>query len=489
MPVEGFLEGGEAMKRGSDDQTAEYAKSPGESVQSVFARDVRPPPQAWRQTSYRFLGSGDIPVERYISPAWHALEVERVWRKTWQVACRTEEIPNVGDFFVYDIVDDSILIVRTADGGIKGYINACLHRGTMLCLGHGNVKQFRCPFHGFTWSLEGVLRYIPGQWDFPHIDRGKFRLPEVKVDTWGGFVFVNLNPDAASLRDYLEILPDHLDGSVFENRYKAIHVSQVVPCNWKVVQEAFIEGYHVAETHFAKDENGQVLSTDPIATFSHDTATQYDIWPDQSRHINRLMQVGGIPSQYIAHHIKSEQEIVDRMLRRVPEGRRPKLKPGESARTAIAEFNRNALGQLHRADLSRLSDSEVMDQNQYNIFPNFTVWPATNSPLCYRFRPFGNNPDKAIFEVWFLYPRPQYGEAAKVAAERRLVEGEKWASVVELGGYGPVIDQDMPNLVRIQKGLHATKKPGVTLANYQEVRIRHFHQTLGEYLKNDDAGN
>jgi phenylpropionate dioxygenase-like ring-hydroxylating dioxygenase large terminal subunit len=476
------------MKGISRDQTKDYAKSPGESVQSVFARDVRPPPSAYRETSYRFLGDKDIPIERYISPEWHVLEVERVWRKTWQVACRIEEIPNAGDYFVYDIVDDSVLIVRTSTGDIKAFINACLHRGNMLCLEHGNAKQLRCPFHGFTWSLEGVLRFIPGQWDFPHIDRVKFHLPEVKVGTWGGFVFVNLDPAAPPLRDYLEILPDHLEGKNFENRYKAIHVSQIVPCNWKVVQEAFIEGYHVAETHFGKDDDGKVLATDPIASFSHDTATQYDIWPEQSRHINRLMQVGGIPSQYIAHHIKSEQEIVDRMLRRVPEATRPKVKHGESARAVIAEFNRKALGQLYRADLSQLSDGEVMDQNQYNIFPNFTLWPAANSPLCYRFRPFGNDPNKAIFEVWFLYPKPEYGDAAKVGYERRLAEGEKWANATELGGYGPIIDQDMPNLARLQKGLRATKKTGVTLANYQEVRIRHFHQTLEEYIDNKAGG-
>jgi len=232
------------MKGISGDQTKDYAKSPGESVQSVFARDVRPPPSSYRETSYQFLGDQDIPIERYISPEWHALEVKRVWRKTWQVACRIEEIPNAGDYFVYDIVDDSVLIVRTSTGDIKAYINACLHRGNMLCLEHGNAKQLRCPFHGFTWSLEGVLRYITGQWDFPHIDREKFHLPEVKVGTWGGFVFVNLDPAAPPLRDYLEILPDHLEGKGFESRYKAIHVSQVVPCNWKVVQEAFIEGYY-----------------------------------------------------------------------------------------------------------------------------------------------------------------------------------------------------------------------------------------------------
>lgn len=469
-----------ATRSGQTDQTSLYAKSPGESVQEILAQDKHSPPKAYLQSSYYYMGDEDIPVERYLSADWHRLEVETVWRRVWQVACRVEEIPNSGDFIVYDVADDSIIVARTSDGEIKAYINACLHRGTALCVGAGNAKSFRCPFHGFTWSLEGQLRYVPGQWDFPHIDKDKFYLPEVKVDTWGGFVFINLDPSAPPLLQYLEILPQHLDGKVFEKQFKSAHVSQVVPCNWKVVQEAFIEGYHVAETHFSKDENGFVRADDPIAAFSHDTATEYDIWPE-SKHINRLMQVGGVPSQYVAHHIKNQQQIVDQILRRIPEDARPKLKEGEKARPAIAEFNRRALSKLYRADLSDLTDAEFMDQNQYNIFPNFTLWPNVFSPLCYRFRPYGNDPNQSLFEVWFLHPKPEYGEPEKVMKEHRLAPGEAWASVSALGPYGPIIDQDMPNLARIQKGLRATKKPGVTLGNYQEARIRHFHKTLSEY--------
>ena len=123
-----------------------------------------------------------------------------------------------------------------------------------------------------------------------------------------------------------------------------------------------------------------------------------------------------------------------------------------------------------------------MDQIQYNIFPNFTVWPGLGAPLCYRFRPYGNDPNRSIFEVWFLYPRPAEGESPAVAPDHRLAEGELWASRPELGPYGPIIDQDTPNLVPLQRGLRATRKPGITLGNYQEIRIRRFHNVLEEYL-------
>ena len=472
------------MNKRLDDVSA-YAKSPGEAVREVLAKDKNPPRAHYLEPSYVFFGDKDISVDRYFSPEWHRLEVERVWKKTWQVACREEDIPNPGDYIVYDVVDDSVFAVRQKDGTIKAYINACLHRGNELCIGQGNAKAFRCPFHGFTWSLEGKLRYIPGEWDFPHVERGDFALPEVKVGSWGGFVFINLDPDAGPLRDYLELLPDHLDGDELARRYKAAHVSQVMPANWKLVQEAFIEGYHVAETHYDKDEDGHV---NPVgnAAFTHDTAIQYDVWPGV-KHVDRLVLVAGVPSQHVAHRIESEQAVLDLMLHRVPKKDRPTLEAGERARDRAAACNRAALAQRHRADLSKASDSDVIDQVQYNIFPNFTVWPGVGAPLCYRFRPYGNDPNKSIFEVWFLYPKPSDGPAPEAAKEHRLDEGTPWASRPELGLYGPIIDQDTPNLIRLQRGVKATRKAGITLGRYQEVRIRHFHTTLEEYLKRDDA--
>lgn len=476
-------EAGKATGGGGDvvDQTAEYAKFGGQTVQDVLARDARAPRATYLESSYRFIGDEDIPVERYISQDYFDAEVEKMWRKTWQIACRAEELAEPGDYVVYDIVDDSILLTRTNAGEIKAYVNACLHRGTALCEGKGNTRAFRCPFHGFTWTLDGVLRWVPAQWDFPHLNKQDFKLPEVKVDSWGGFIFINLDPDAAPLSDYLEVLPAHLDGEDLARRYKAAHVSQVVPCNWKVLQEAFIEGYHVSETHRDKDEEGNV-NPNGGAMARNDTGIEYDFWPDV-KHINRLVYVAGVPSQYVIHKYESEQQVLNAMLASTPPERRPTLAEGERARDVAAKFLRDVLAQRHRVDLSHTADLDVLDQVQYNIFPNFTIWPTVNAPLCYRFRPNGRNVDEAIFEIWFLYPKPEYGDPYTVAQERKLAPDELWASVTELGPYGPVVDQDIPNLARLQKGLKATRKPGVTLANYQEVRIRHFHQTLTDYME------
>ena len=154
----------------------------------------------------------------------------------------------------------------------------------------------------------------------------------------------------------------------------------------------------------------------------------------------------------------------------------------ERARPAAAAFHREALGKSYGVDLSGSSDSEMLDQVQYTLFPNFTFWPTIFAPLLYRFRPAPNAPDEAIFEVYMLHPIPEDGRPFEVAKERRLEPGETWTSAPELGGYGPVLDQDTPNMLRMTKGLKTMRKSGVTLANYQENRIRHFHRTLDEYM-------
>jgi hypothetical protein len=208
---------------------------------------------------------------------------------------------------------------------------------------------------------------------------------------------------------------------------------------------------------------------------------QYDVWPN-SRHVTRMTLASGVASEHVVSHERSEQDIVDAMLHFVPKDKRPRLQRGERARPALAEFNRSALGKNYGVDLSTHSDSEMLDQVQYTLFPNFTFWPTLFAPLLYRFRPAGNSPDKAIFDVYLLHPIPEDGRPWEVAQEKRLEPGELWASARELGGYGPILDQDTPNMLRMTKGLKTMRKAGVTLANYQENRIRHLHQTLDEYM-------
>ena len=221
------------------------ARRPTPSVQSIFDTDPIAPPAILREESPpEGQSSDDVSRERYFSRDWQAREVEKIWRKTWQFACRIEEIPNIGDQIVYDIVNDSLVVVRTADG-VKAYINSCLHRGTMLRVDAGNAPRITCPFHGWSWTLEGELRVIPGKWDFPQVDKAKFCLPQVQVGRWGGFVFVNLDPDCEPFESYLENLPEHFAAFALDDRYVAAHVAKIMPCNWKLGMEAFTEAYHV----------------------------------------------------------------------------------------------------------------------------------------------------------------------------------------------------------------------------------------------------
>lgn len=204
-------------------------RCPGPSVQDILAGDVREAPVVLRTVAPPAdLGTDDVSIDRYFSPQWHDREVAAVWQKCWQMACRVEDIPSVGDHVVYDIAHDSLIVIRTGPGAdeVAAYVNACLHRATMLRVDDGHIDRFRCPFHGFTWNLDGSLAHIPAQWDFPQVVPEEFCLPKAKVGIWGGFVFVNLDPDCAPLTDYLEILPEHFADFPPEDRWNAAHVAK-----------------------------------------------------------------------------------------------------------------------------------------------------------------------------------------------------------------------------------------------------------------------
>lgn len=416
------------------------------------------------------MGSDDVPIDRYFDKAFHNREVEKVWRKTWQWACRLEDIPNIGDHVVYDIVHDSVIVVRTgpASTDIRAYVNACLHRGTQLRTEGGCVKQFKCPFHGFTWGLDGCLKDVPEAWDFDHIDWESFSLPELKVGTWGGFVFINFDEQCESLIDYLEILPEHFATFALEDRYKAIHVAKIMPCNWKLCAEAFVEAYHVSSAH------------PQTVAYYGDSNTQYDTWPGV-RHINRMISAQGVPSPSVNH-------ITETMTREMMERDTPFFKSqdesigGDTPRQYFANVAREKIAKTAGRDFSTLSDSEAIDLIQYTVFPNFVPYGGMGLSAGYRFKPHGDNPEKSIMEIFFLFPKAADGSHPKAAPIVWLSEDEPWSTVEAMGSAAMVVDQDTDNLKRIQKGLRATKKTGVTLANYQESRIRHFHQTLDQYL-------
>jgi phenylpropionate dioxygenase-like ring-hydroxylating dioxygenase large terminal subunit len=451
-------------------QAPGYARSAGPTVQSMLDADTGEVPAVLREEAYEFLGDADIDRTRYFSKEFHDLEVERVWTKVWQVACREEDIPDVGDHVVYDIADSSLIVMRTAPGMVRAYHNSCLHRGTQLRDAGGNVQHIRCPFHGFTWNLDGSLKEIPCRWDFPHVQPENFSLPQAKVDTWGGFVFVNLDPRAASLASYLGEVPKHFDAFGLEHRFKGVHVAKVMPCNWKVCLEAFLESFHVITTH------PQML------LYFGDANTEYDVYPGNPP-FNRMITPQAVSSPHLGTGI-AQQDILDALFNDLRGGRPEGLivPEGKTAREVTAQEMRSRWGERTGLDLSGASDSEMIDAIQYFVFPNLVPWGGIGSPITYRFRPNGSDPDTCIFDIMMLIPCDPAKPKPRGVPVHSLSIDDPWTDAPELGALTHIFTQDSQNLPRIQKGLKASRKPGITLANYQEVRIRQFHQALDDYV-------
>ncbi len=447
-------------------------RAPGPTVQEVLQGDAIAPPEVLlREYPPDFIDNREIPVDRYLTQEWHDLEVEHVWRKVWQMACRTEELADVGDHIVYEIASESVIVVRTGDDphDITAYINSCLHRGTQLRTEGGNIQRFRCPFHGFTWDLQGELIDIPNSWDFPDIKPSEFCLPTAQIAFWGGFVFVNFDDECEPFESYIEVLDDEFRDFPLNDRWKAAHVEKVMPCNWKLALEAFIESYHIGVTH------------PQTAAYVADANTQYDIFPG-SRHVNRMITLEGTPSPNL-RDVPAE-ETIRKMQRDVPFHGGDPIVPqaGDRVRDLLADRAKEKLGVSARADMSNLSTSEALDAIEYFLFPNLVPWGGQGVPICYRFRPNGNDPHTSIMEIMLLFANPDEGPPPPPSPITKLGLNDSWSEAAALGGAGMVVDQDTDNLIRIQRGLQANKRGTVTLAAYQESRIRHFHETLDHYL-------
>jgi len=438
-------------------------RSSGLTYQQLLDTDSRPVPAILREQSRRELGSRRVPIERYVARAFHDLEVERLWKRVWQMACREEELAEVGDHVVYDIASLSFLVVRSAPDQIRAFHNVCLHRGRQLRDFDGRVEAFRCPFHGWTWNLDGSLARVPCRWDFAQLDQDAYRLPEVRVGTWGGFVFLNPDPGAAPLESHLGDLARHFERWPLEHRYKEAHVAKVLPCNWKAAQEAFMEAYHVVATH------PQLLPG------IGDANSQYDVWGTFARAIT----ANATPSPHLAW-VPSEQEVFDAVVLRELDQPPPMTLPeGASARATLAQVMRMQLESVV-PDADRLCDAELLDSFYYTVFPNFHPWGAYNR-IVYRFRPFGDDPDRCIMEVMYL--SPFRGARPAPAKLRWLADDEDWTRAPELGFLARVFNQDTYNLGRVQRGLRAAAHTHVTLAGYQESKVRHFHDLLERWLE------
>ncbi|WP_197276985.1 aromatic ring-hydroxylating oxygenase subunit alpha [Sphingomonas profundi] len=482
-----------------DDTTARFRadRHPSESYEDILERDTRAIPDHLRQGPTRDLGDEGIPASDYYDRDHFAKEVRHVWLKVWQWACREEDIPNPNDVFVYENVGKNILVVRQEDGGIKAFYNSCLHRGRKLADGPGNKVDLRCKYHGLAWHCSGAFKHNPIGWDFPQFQRMDMSLPEVRVETWGGFVFVNFDPAAKPLMDTLQPLADHFDRYDFANRYKAAHTSKVVPCNWKVMAEAFMESHHTIVTH------------PQLAPFLGDVNSQYDALSD---HVTRQFTATGVVSPMLADrrfgdmdilkamaaaggsHVaggrssRKDGEVAKRPVRaRESVGTPDALEEGVTARMHTCEVTRAALGAEDGWDYAQVSDAEIIDALLYNVFPHMSFWAGYAPNVVYRWRPNGLDPETSIMDVIILKRVPKNGPRPQPVKEHRLALDEDWSSSPMLGALGPVFEQDMDNLPQVQEGLRASGTGLVHFALYSEMRIRLLHVLIARMIAQGEA--
>ncbi|MFK7916197.1 MAG: SRPBCC family protein [Pseudomonadales bacterium] len=479
-------------------------------------------------------GPALIPVERYISRDYHELEKEQLWSKVWQVAAHEDDFPNVGDAVPYDIATRSYLVVRVADNEYKAYYNACLHRGRKLREEPGNsLSELRCPFHGWSWHLDGRLKQVPCAYDFNGLDRDAEALPEVRLERWGRFVFINPDPDARPLTEHLGDLGSHFELLPYERRFKQAHVAKVVRANWKVVQEAFMESYHVLMTH------PQILTGG-----AHDLCTKYDAFENYSRAIRcGALETEGLPgwepvdgedgmtclrhplNGWLYRHVgegvvevttpkgqwgkfTTQAQWLEGELRdanphlclwaggeQLPSGAATARTKGQgdvqaakdtvgadaAPRTLSAEMQRQFLRDIVPSTADGIPDAELHSSMYFSVFPNWHPWGSFNL-INYRFRPNGDNHEECIMECMFLAPIPEHGDYTPAAGIHWLGPDEDWTHAPELGTLAKIFNQDLRNLPFVYEGLKATARTHVRVGDYNELKLRHFHRLYAAQL-------
>jgi len=415
-----------------------------------------------------------IGYSRYTDPAQIQREIDGIWNKCWTVAAREEDIPNVGDMTRYDLVDTSYVIVRTAADTIKAFHNTCRHRGRLLCDGRMHADKFQCRFHGWTYNLDGSLAWVPSRQDFPNVKNEKYGLLEVRVERWGGNVFINPDPKSRPLSAALGVLAEHFKESPLEDRYTALLMRKKIRANWKLTQEAFMEAYHMVETHW------------DALPFSGDANTLYDCWSADNNDycISRVLTPLGVPSPYLQDSVSAEQALQVFLRSMGFSGEAPTGEDIGKLRAFAADVRKQELSRMFGRSYAHLPASQLIDAVKYFMFPNFHPWWGEGVPLWYRFLPNGRNPGECIMEVRLLLPVPASGPRPPAAAPIEVDFEQRCSEIPELAFLGHIFDQDMGNIPFVQAGIKAAPRAfaAPTLARSQEASITHFHEIYGRRL-------
>ena len=384
-----------------------------------------------------------IPAERYYDQGFFEAEKKHLWPHVWQMACRLEEIPEVGDYTVYNLLDKSVIMIHTKDG-VKGFLNACRHRGVKLAHGPGNCASegFTCPFHGWRWNGEGENTFIFGKQIFSPeiIDHAQIDLAPVRTETWAGCAFINFDDSAPSLRESLGPVAKRIDARKADQLKVDWWFGTVIPCNWKLAMEAFHESYHVMQTHpqlfKATPGSTQQYGCDVDNVPVHEGYTGAKL-SNQIVEFNRKVSEGMGGS--LVH--SSEMTVLEKL--------RTLDVPGDTGE-GFAAFNSRANADIVADMAARGAPSfdiakanEDMSYVEF-VFPNFFLLPAFGAMCSYRMRPI--TAETCLMEIWNLVLRPE-GEVHDAPTEPTMLPYDSQ-------DFPEIPRQDYSNLPLQQLGLH-----------------------------------
>ncbi len=424
----------------------------------------------------------DNGTERYGKEGYFSRDVmerewEKLWTRTWLIAGVTADLRETGDFFVFDIRGESIVVTRT-DDGIRAFYNVCSHRGSRLVWDErGNRRVFVCPFHSWSFHNTGELRRITDEHTFqPDVIAHRPGLTPVACDTHAGIVFINMAEDPPPLRESLGLPEGYLEAYQIDQMRVVRHVRSEWGANWKVGVEAFYESYHLHAVH---PETRGVMG---------DLNVQYDLYPQGA---SRMIVPLGQPSPRM-HDQQTVNEGLQYMLRDAG------IDPAEF--TGTAGDVRRAIQQAKRERSARLGlgyerfeDGQLSDSWATGIFPNVQIGCHPEAVFLMRFLPHETDPERFYYDTMTLiFPvdDPHYTPPAWMGLPEELdVSGATRPDTEHYGleedaRLGLVLSQDAALLPVVQQGMRSRGFKG-QLWGEQEQRLRHFHVELMRRLDAD----
>ncbi|MFN3231454.1 MAG: aromatic ring-hydroxylating oxygenase subunit alpha [Alphaproteobacteria bacterium] len=404
-----------------------------------------------------------IPKARYTDERYVGLEWERLWTKVWNLAGRVDDLAEPGDYFTYDLGKESFIITRDRTMNIRAYYNVCLHRGNRLKpeRGVGFSDSFQCMYHHWEWNLDGTIKRIPDEETFPQgLDHDCLKLKEVKVDIWGGFVFINMNPDAEPLTEFLGVIPEHLDPYHFQDMVLVSDQTVEWDCNWKTSLDAFNESYHVQGIH------PQLMS------WLDDYYIQWDVY---GKHTRMLVPMG-VPSPRYKNQDSPASDLEEFIEQAGlnPDDFKGKVR---EARLEIQKHRRSLENETY-LPYKHLNDDQLSDDYHYTVFPNWTMNIYADAMMLFLSRPHPTDPNKMFWDLQFY----MHVDPAQPKPDRPERTQHKYDEV----DLGEVLNQDAYNLPHVQAGMNSDAYEGLILSE-QEVRILAFHKTWEDYVEPDQT--